>query len=196
MSQFFTNRPPEQKHRRNHPVMRSGHKYGIEFAGLCLSDRVYCAPTHYAGRSVGCLAALGKECEHCEKGWTPRWFGYIAIIHGKTKEIGLLELTAAAATEAAEFAEREGSLRGYVIIVSRLNGKKNGELKIRFERAKQILSEIPPSFCVTEALARMWRIKPELLVQKMGVEPTVEEMEKRGQLDEGDFKRHTTNGAA
>ena len=196
MSKFFTNRPPDKKHTQNFPVIRSGKKWGQSFSGLCLSDRVFCAPTHFKGRSIGCLKNVTGECESCDAGWSPRWFGYIGIIHAKTKTRGMLELTERAANEAADFAEKVGSLRGYIIKVSRLNDRPNGALQIQFEQSTLSLHEVPQGFCVTEALARMWKIELSLITEKMGQEPTIEEMRRRGQLDEGDFPRHNRNGSA
>lgn len=183
MSQLFSNRPPERKHAVNFPVIRSGKKWGLEITGLCLSDRVICAPTHFAGRTKLCMSHLGQECPSCAQGWEPRWVGYIAILHKQRQVKGMLDLTERAAVEAADFAEKQGSLRGWIIHVKRHNDRPNGQLQVQFKHSGLELDQVPPGFSLPEALCRMWRIQLDKFEEQRPTIP-IEELQARGQLDE------------
>lgn len=162
----FTNCPPVQSRKLLIPVLRSNKKFGLKQTVLCLSDKVVCCPTHHTTRTHVCDEWLGKPCQLCEKGVTPRWLGYIGCWVETRKGKFLLELTHLAALKIAEKAEALGSLRGYTIQIERAGDKPNGELLVRMAHLGQDEEQIPESFDVKLQLRRMWGLedKPRVVI--------------------------------
>lgn len=194
MDEFFRTRPPAQKVRQSFPIVRSSKRHGFKHKILVLSDRLVCCPTHHAGRTVPCTEAWGRQCPSCDKGWDPRWVAYFAAWDG-TKKI-LFELTANAAEIVAAEAERVGSLRGYLMHVSRIGDRANGQLLVTWERSNLTDEQIPTPFDVREQLYRTWRIQEHL--KKCGhatIPITGDEPQIRGDLAADSWKQQGRAGA-
>lgn len=154
---FWTNRPPTTQTRTNHPVIRSGKKWGLRLITVSLSTDILCAPTHHVGRTFPCLTPFDMDCPGCEKGHRPRWVGYFAGYLPSRKIFGAVEVTALATKTIAEWIQEHGSLRNTIVTLDRLNSKPNGQLTVELQpNQNDPLNKVPPPFDLQECLSRMW----------------------------------------
>lgn len=199
MAEFFRARPPAQPVRQAIPVCRSTtKKWGLTVDVIALSDRVTCAPTHHRGRTQPCMIPFGKTCESCEAGWEPRWVGYIAAWHIRTKQKVLLEITAGAADLLSAHAEKIGSIRGELITLSRSGDRAKGPLQIRWQHSNTAEEQLPQTFDVEEVLMRLWRVNQAIAqpqTKPAPIPPTIDPADPRVAGDyAADEFRHAKNG--
>lgn len=149
---FFSRRPTQQDRPVELPLIRVPPT-GISKV-LILSNDVTGTNLHYwRGRSEPCH---GDGCEACLDGQMPRWRGYVVMMSTRTKQKGLLELTAAAMDPIDEYFAEHGTLRGAELAISRSGGKPNGKLSSTIKFGGLPAGSLPTAPELEGILLRLW----------------------------------------
>lgn len=132
---------------------------GKPVTGILLSRRHVGAELHYwKGRSI---LHADTGCEACENGYTPRWYGYVAILRSGIGTINILEFTARCWPSVREYYEQIGDLRCAKFNASRLRDAANAPMGLTISEAKVPESSIPAEPDLVGMLERMWEHKPQ-----------------------------------
>lgn len=150
----FLNRPRKADLPNQWKIMRAKSN-GLP-ACMVISPDITGAYVHYwGGRTRPCQ---GESCDYCAGGQVPRWRGYLAAANGKTRCLGLLEVTPSCIPPIEAFIEEYGDLRGSIITLSRKGNVRNGELLCVVKHQAGLASSCPPDVDVRVHLQRIWRV--------------------------------------
>jgi hypothetical protein len=147
-------RPPEDLQRTSYRILRAPAQG--ELTGLCLSAEIHGVMTHYhLGRT---RPHTEPCCQPCEEGQAPRWQGYLALLLTRSRDLCLLEFTAAPTAPLLEYVDHHGTLRGAQLTCYRMGNRSNGRVCIRVARGDLDMFAAPPAPDVPAILARIWQV--------------------------------------
>lgn len=146
-------RPPEDLQRTSYRILRAPPTG--ELNGISLSPEIYGVQTHYhLGRTRPHTEPI---CQPCEEGQAPRWQGYLALMLTRSRDLCLLEFTAAPTAPLLEYLDHHGTLRGANVTAYRMGNRSNGRVCIRVARGDLDLYAAPPAPDIAAILARIWQ---------------------------------------
>jgi hypothetical protein len=147
-------RPPEDLQRTSYRILRAPPQG--ELTGLSLSPAIHGVMTHYhMGRT---RPHTEPCCLPCEEGQAPRWQGYLALLLTRSRDLCLLEFTAAPTAPLLEYFDHHGTLRGAQLTSYRMGNRPNGRVCIRVARGDLDMFAAPAAPDVQAILNRIWQV--------------------------------------
>ena len=150
----FSNNPPLEPTKQALPMLRTPANGKLVLLLTC-QDLLGCFTHYFGGRSTPCT---GDPCEPCQAGSSMRWHGYVCGIVPKTHEHSLLEITRAAAETLAAYRVKNGTLRGCLVIATRVAPRANARLHLELKPYDLSTIDLPASANIQAALCNLWGI--------------------------------------
>lgn len=124
---------------------------------VALGQLVYGLESHFVyGQSFPCLADDG-ECEGCDHGQIPRWYGYLPALWIPSRRKVLVCISEGAYRECKPFQELDGKLRGTHFRLQRMKGGKSAPVRLTV-LGKVQPGSLPATFDVIATLTVLWRL--------------------------------------
>jgi hypothetical protein len=150
----YTNTPPANTH--GHGIQIERVPAGRPYKALSISPDVIGTRTHFwGGRTMPCES---PDCKACAAAVPWRWHSYHAVIHDRSAELFLLELTAQATERLIAYRSAHGTLRGCMIRAHRANYARNSRIHIDCQPTDLTNIIMPPAPDLIHALAVMWHL--------------------------------------
>jgi hypothetical protein len=109
---------------------------------------------HWGGRRSVFCPGQGGGCELCKSAKIRYWYGYAMAALRETRQVRIVEVSAAAYHHCPTLRECEGKLTGMVAELSRMGESKNSGLKIRLHDGTRL--GLPPGIpSIRSALSRL-----------------------------------------
>lgn len=121
-------------------------------------DHLVGAITHFARRRT--QPCTGADCPWCLDAIPGRWHGYLSVLSTRTRSQYILELTALAAVAVADYEERKGSLRGAMIVATRIGNKPNSPVTCTVSPSDADLRTLPRGVNLEKFLCTIWHVPP------------------------------------
>lgn len=160
---MFRDRPDRQADDTQYRIYRVPKKGKV--GGILLSSRHVGAMTHYwGGRTVLCWK---DECEACQAGNAPRWYGYGLLWSPKGQQIVIVEWTDKAHDNIDKYLTEHGTLRRAELHLERLGDRANGRLYSRIIEGPFAQAVLPAEVPLRPMLYQIWGIS---LVEQLAIE--------------------------
>lgn len=154
MEPRWINRPPTPTEFAGLRLIRVGT--AKQFEAIITSEQLTGCITHFwKRRTTPCSA---PDCPACRDAVPGRWHGYLSVLCTRTRTHFVLELTALAAVPVAEFADAKGSLRGAMIVATRLGNKANGPVQCTVSPSSADLRTLPRAVHMEKFLRTIWNL--------------------------------------
>ncbi len=148
----WTRRPADHDMPLTYLVNRAGPKGHSPC--IILSGDVVGGYVHFIrGRSVKCP---DNECAHCDNNTERRWRGYLVVADARSRELSLLELTAAAMRPIDTYFRKHRTLRGALLETKRVPEKANGRLYSLITESAINVDSFPAVPSVKSLLRKLW----------------------------------------
>lgn len=136
----------------NAPIVRL--KANERMQVVCLNDDLTGADIHYTFRTEPCVREHG-DCPLCNEGKAYRWEGYFLGWSPSTNVTAIYAVSEANAATFESFHEREGSLRGATITMSR-GARSNERVKVGIMKGALSLAALPSDQPIDKILNAIW----------------------------------------
>lgn len=151
--------PPEDDGPRTYPVIYPAPGQVVDYT--LVGPSIVGVPLHWdaaarqgRGRSVLCTLCLGR-CEGHDRGWSPRWAGYVAAYDHGEYVGGVLTVRKQSAAALLSMAPPLGTLRGMRVTANRPSVKRRGDI-LWVQSSSRPLTPLPHEVCILATLSRMY----------------------------------------
>lgn len=146
---------PPRNHKLYHPILSP--KPDAPVSALITSDQVLTCYTHYRDKvTKPCLRHPG--CPGCVARMARRWKGFLCVVSKMTGRSCIAELTAGAVESCPALMDRNRSLRGWELSLTRRGRATNAPVtaSIRDARSVNGKDHLPPAFDLVASLFHLW----------------------------------------
>jgi len=106
------------------------------------------------------------DCGPCADGNEARWRGYMFVMNPRTRNVSILEVTAAPMRRIDTYFREHRTLRGALVDLDRKSGKANGELYIDISEGAIAKENLPNVPSLKLLLCKIWKLDPRTLKEK------------------------------
>lgn len=150
----WTNRPDDRTHQLRYPLIRV--LPGRQVSAIILdADLTGCYTHFWRGRTTPCHP---PDCEACEAGRKPRWYGYLTIWNPQATTRAILELTPPCIPAIEAHLRNNHTLRNARITARRASKRPNARLIVELDTTAYAGPEAPQPVDIQAELCRMWEI--------------------------------------
>lgn len=154
---MWQNKPDRSALSKRYEIIRCPAKPKGVLKLTCFSHEVVGIMTWYNG-------ATKKPCvigSLLEQNAERRWYGYVWCKVEGSEVLSILEITALAGEQFAEYFERRRTLRGSYWKLSRSNGKPNGPVRAEFRAPETDTKPLPGMPDLVKILKTIWGFRDE-----------------------------------
>lgn len=170
----ISRRPSKEDGRIIYPLMRCGPK-GFRNAVILSHDILGCYTHYWCRRTIPCRK---EGCPACEKGYSPRWHGWVFVQSKLTANKVIFEFTAGGSGGLDKYFREHRTLRAAQINAWREPAKPNGRLIIEAFDSGIESELLPKGIKLLPILMRMWnaRFEPASADTPTNADTTAEEI--------------------